>query len=171
MSTDSEQHMKRFESLIAERQDWLFRFAYMRVGRREDAEDIVQEVFMSMFCKMKKDKGIKDIDRYMIRSVSNACADYHRRRKQKHIQIDDMKDIPVAEADRQIHDEFTRINRLLDSLSAEQAETVRLKCYDNLTFNQIAELKNIPEGTVKSRYRYAITHIQQRLRKEHDNEG
>ncbi len=171
MSTDSEQHMKRFESLIAERQDWLFRFAYMRVGRREDAEDIVQEVFMSMFCKMKKDKDIKDIDRYMIRSVSNACADYHRRRKQKHIQIDDMKDIPVAEADRQIHDEFTRINRQLDSLPAEQAETVRLKCYDNLTFNQIAELKNIPEGTVKSRYRYAITHIQQRLRKEHDNEG
>ncbi len=72
MSTDSEQHMKRFESLIAERQDWLFRFAYMRVGRREDAEDIVQEVFMSIFCKMKKDKDIKDIDRYMIRSVSNA---------------------------------------------------------------------------------------------------
>ncbi|NPD53880.1 RNA polymerase sigma factor [Prevotella sp. PTAC] len=171
MSTDSEQHMKRFESLIAERQDWLFRFAYMRVGRREDAEDIVQEVFMSIFCKMKKDKDIKDIDRYMIRSVSNACTDYHRRRKQNHIQIDDMRDIPVTETDRQIHDEFTRINRLLDSLPPEQAETVRLKCYDNLTFRQIAELTEVPEATVKSRYRYAITHIQQRLRKEHNNEG
>lgn len=171
MSTDSEQHMKRFESLIAERQDWLFRFAYMRVGRREYAEDIVQEVFMSIFCKMKKDKDIKDIDRYMIRSVSNACTDYHRRRKQNHIQIDDMRDIPVTETDRQIHDEFTRINRLLDSLPPEQAETVRLKCYDNLTFRQIAELTEVPEATVKSRYRYAITHIQQRLRKEHNNEG
>lgn len=171
MSTDSEQHMKRFESLIAERQDWLFRFAYMRVGRREDAEDIVQEVFMSIFCKMKKDKDIKDIDRYMIRSVSNACTDYHRQRKQNHIQIDDMRDIPVTETDRQIHDEFTRINRLLDSLPPEQAETVRLKCYDNLTFRQIAELTEVPEATVKSRYRYAITHIQQRLRKEHNNEG
>ena len=171
MSTDSEQHMKRFESLIAERQDWLFRFAYMRVGRREDAEDIVQEVFMSIFCKMKKDKDIKDIDRYMIRSVSNACTDYHRRRKQNHIQIDGMRDIPVTETDRQIHDEFTRINRLLDSLPPEQAETVRLKCYDNLTFRQIAELTEVPEATVKSRYRYAITHIQQRLRKEHNNEG
>ena len=171
MSTDSEQHMKRFESLIAERQDWLFRFAYMRVGRREDAEDIVQEVFMSIFCKMKKDKDIKDIDRYMIRSVSNACTDYHRRRKQNHIQIDDMRDIPVTETDRQIHDEFTRINRLLDSLPPEQAETVRLKCYDNLTFRQIAELTEVPEATVKSRYRYAITHIQQRLRKEHNNDG
>ena len=171
MSTDSEQHMKRFESLIAERQDWLFRFAYMRVGRREDAEDIVQEVFMSIFCKMKKDKDIKDIDRYMIRSVSNACTDYHRRRKQNHIQIDDMRDIPVTETDRQIHDEFTRINRLLDSPPPEQAETVRLKCYDNLTFRQIAELTEVPEATVKSRYRYAITHIQQRLRKEHNNEG
>ncbi|GAY27354.1 RNA polymerase sigma factor, partial [Prevotella sp. MGM1] len=116
---------------------------------------------MSIFCKMKKDKDIKDIDRYMIRSVSNACTDYHRRRKQNHIQIDDMRDIPVTETDRQIHDEFTRINRLLDSLPPEQAETVRLKCYDNLTFRQIAELTEVPEATVKSRYRYAITHIQQ----------
>ena len=41
-----------------------------------------------------------------------------------------------------------------------------MKCYDNLTFREIAELEEIPEATVKSRYRYAIQHIQQQLRKK-----
>ncbi len=72
--------IKQLESLVDNRQDWLFRFAYIRIGQREDAEDIVQD--------------------------------------------------------------------------------------DNLTFREIAELEEIPEATVKSRYRYAIQHIQQRLRKE-----
>lgn len=45
---------------------------------------------------------------------------------------------------------------MLDSLPAEQAETVRLKCYDSLTFRQIAELTEISEATVNSRCRYAI---------------
>jgi RNA polymerase sigma-70 factor (ECF subfamily) len=41
---------------------------------------------------------------------------------------------------------------------------VRLKCYDDLTFKQIAELQDIPEATAKSRYRYAIMHLKQALR-------
>ena len=48
----------------------------------------------------------------------------------------------------------------------EQAEIVRLKCYDELTFKQIAELLSIPEPTAKSRYRYAIMHIQQMIKKK-----
>lgn len=33
--------IKQLESLVDNRQDWLFRFAYIRIGQREDAEDIV----------------------------------------------------------------------------------------------------------------------------------
>lgn len=166
MSTSpNEQSIKVLEKLVTERQDWLFRFAYMRIGKREDAEDIVQEVFMSLFQMIRIGKDIKELDRYMIRSVSNACHDYKRQQMKRAISIDKVQNIPVCETDGQIHEEFLRINRLLDDLPAEQSETVRLKCYDNLTFRQIAELHDIPEATVKSRYRYAIVHIQKRLRK------
>jgi RNA polymerase sigma-70 factor (ECF subfamily) len=102
---------------------------------------------------------------YVIRAVSNACTDYLRRKPLRMVNLNEAKEIPVSEGDRQIHEEFVRINKMLDSLPAEQAELVRLKCYDDLTFRQIAELQNIPEATVKSRYRYAIMHIQQMLKK------
>ena len=76
--------------------------------------------------------------------------------------------VPIDESDRQIHKEFIRINRLLNSLPLEQSEIVRLKCYDDLTFKQIAELQDIPEATAKSRYRYAIQHLQQMMKKKGD---
>ena len=72
--------------------------------------------------------------------------------------------MPIGNNDKQIHEEFLRISKLLEDIPQEQAEIVRMKCYDNLTFREIAELEELPEATVKSRYRYAIHHIQPRRR-------
>lgn len=41
MNIDNPKLIKQLESLVDNRQDWLFRFAYIRIGQREDAEDIV----------------------------------------------------------------------------------------------------------------------------------
>lgn len=153
----TEQNITELERIVAERQDWLFRFAYMRIGRREDAEDLVQEVFLKLFKAMSRSEGIEDVEGYLIRSISNACHDYFRRKRQRLIPIDEILDVSIDESDKQIHEEFMRVHRLLDNLPPEQAETLRLKCYDGLTFKQIGELQDIPEATAKSRYRYAIT--------------
>ena len=166
MNIDNPKLIKQLESLVDNRQDWLFRCAYMRSGQREDAEDIVQEVLLAAFKKLKEGQQVEELDRYIIRSVSNACRDYLRKTRPQIIAINEAASIPNSNGDKQIHEEFLRISKLLEDIPQEQAEIVRMKCYDNLTFREIAELEEIPEATVKSRYRYAIQHIQQRLRKE-----
>jgi len=165
MNEGTEQLLMELERIVEERQDWLFRFAYMRIGIREDAEDVVQEALLSVFRRLREKTRMDNVGLYIIRAVSNACTDYLRRKPLRMVNLNEAKEIPVSEGDRQIHEEFVRINKMLDSLPAEQAELVRLKCYDDLTFRQIAELQNIPEATAKSRYRYAIMHIQQMLKK------
>ena len=165
MNEGTEQLLTELERIVEERQDWLFRFAYMRIGIREDAEDVVQEALLSVFRRLREKTRMDNVGLYVIRAVSNACTDYLRRKPLRMVNLNEAKEIPVSEGDRQIHEEFVRINKMLDSLPAEQAELVRLKCYDDLTFRQIAELQNIPEATAKSRYRYAIMHIQQMLKK------
>lgn len=154
----------RFEDIVEQSQHWLFRFAYMRIGRREDSEDLVQEVLLSLFKALAVGKKIREVDRYLLHSVSNACVDYFRRRRPPDLRIEDAGDVAVDDEDKEIHEEFLRVSRLLQDLPEEQSETVRLKCYDNLTFRQIAELQSLPEATVKSRYRYAITYIQNKLK-------
>ena len=165
MNEGTEQLLMELERIVEERQDWLFRFAYMRIGIREDAEDVVQEALLSVFRRLREKTRMDNVGLYVIRAVSNACTDYLRRKPLRMVNLNEAKEIPVSEGDRQIHEEFVRINKMLDSLPAEQAELVRLKCYDDLTFRQIAELQNIPEATAKSRYRYTIMHIQQMLKK------
>lgn len=168
MNKETEQLATEFERIVAERQDWLFRFAYMRIGNREDAEDVVQEVLLGVFRRLREKTKVDSVEQYLIRSISNACTDYFRRKPMKIVSLDNAEHISVNESDRQIHEEYMRINKLLDSLPDEQAEIVRLKCYDELTFKQIAELLSIPEPTAKSRYRYAIMHIQQMIKKKGD---
>ena len=165
MNEETEQILKELEQIVAKRQDWLFRFAYMRIGIREDAEDVVQEVLLSVFRRLREKEQMDNVEQYVIRAISNACTDYFRRKSPKVVMLDKAKEVAVNEGDRQIYEEFLRINRLLDALPIEQKEIVRLKCYDDLTFKQIAELQDIPEATAKSRYRYAIIHIQQMLKK------
>jgi RNA polymerase sigma-70 factor (ECF subfamily) len=168
MYKEAEQILTELERIVVERQDWLFRFAYMRIGIREDAEDVVQESLLSMFRRLREQTGICNVEQYVIRAISNACTDYFRRKPMQVVTLDKAGQVSVGEADSQIHEEFVRISRLLDSLPPEQSEIVRLKCYDDLTFKQIAELQGIPEATAKSRYRYAIIHIQQRINKKGD---
>lgn len=168
MNKETEQLLKELERIVEERQDWLFRFAYMRIGIREDAEDVVQEVLLSVFRRLREKTSMDNVEQYLIRAISNACTDYSRRKQLKIVPIGMAEQVAASEGDRQIHEEFTRINRLLGLLPLEQSEMVRLKCYDDLTFKQIAELQDIPEATAKSRYRYAIQHLQQMMKKKGD---
>ena len=58
MSEGTEQLLMKLERIVEERQDWLFRFAYMRIGIREDAEDVVQEALLNVFRRLRE-KRIK----------------------------------------------------------------------------------------------------------------
>ena len=166
MNEETEHIVTELERIVTERQDWLFRFAYMRIGIREDAEDLVQEVLLGVFRRLKEKTRVDNMEQYIIRAISNACTDYFRKKTPKVVMLDKVQEVAINDSDRQIHEEYMRVNRLLETLPREQSEIVRLKCYDDLTFKQIAELQDIPEATAKSRYRYAVQHLQQMINKK-----
>ncbi len=151
-----------FKDIVSQYQDRLFRFAYIRIGVREVAEDTVQDVFIRFYRAMIDGKEIKNYEAYLLRSISNSCIDWLRKKKETMISIEETEDIP-EEPEEDISDEFRRITRLLDGLPDNQAEAVRLRCYDNLPFQEIADLQGISEATAKSRYRHAILYIKEKL--------
>ena len=122
MNIDNPKLIKQLESLVDNRQDWLFRFAYIRIGQREDAEDIVQEVLLAAFKKLKEGQQVEELDRYIIRSVSNACRDYLRKNRPQIIAINEAASIPNSNGDKQIHEEFLRISKLLEDIPQEQTK-------------------------------------------------
>ena len=155
--------IEEFEQIVGRYQNRLFRFAFMRIGIREVAEDMVQDVLIKVFKALGSGGKVSNLEYYLLHSINNACVDYFRKKKPSILSIEEVSDLP-NETDRDITEEFRRIKRLLDDLPYEQAETVRLKCYDDLTFRQIAELHNASESAVKARYRYAILKIREKLK-------
>ena len=161
MTDKTQQRLNELESIIVREQDMLFRFAYMRVGSRADAEDIVQDVFLKLFRSSENLKSVRNVKHYLIRSISNACRDFHRRRQDT---------LPLEKADKEsvqddlkMYEEYLRITALARTLPSEQREVLYMKCIDGLKFREISDILDISEATVKSRYRYAIQGIQKQL--------
>jgi len=159
----TQSRLRDLERLVRSQQDRLFALAYVRIGNRPDAEDILQDVFLKLFRSEENLRNISHLEHYLIRTVCNKCRDYQRKKQYNLIPIENAAQIPIPEDDIPMHEEYLRISKLLEGLSDEQQEVVRLKCTDGLKFREIAKILDIPEATAKSRYRYAIEHIQNSL--------
>ena len=162
MTDKTQQRLNELERLIVKEQDMLFRFAYMRVGSRADAEDIVQDVFLKLFRSSENLSSVRKIKHYLIRSISNACRDFHRRKKEN-LPLEKADKEIVSDDDLRMHEEYLRITELAGTLPYEQKEILYMKCIDGLKFREIADILELPQATVKSRYRYAIHGIQKQL--------
>ena len=60
-------------------------------------------------------------------------------------------------------EEYNRLEKLLCELPDEQSETIRLRCFDNLSFVEIAEIIEVPVTTIKSRFKYGIEKLKNRI--------
>ncbi len=104
---------------------------------------------------------------YLYRATANACSDRHRR-------IQSRKTVPlhhaVAIAREESPDavtaegEYERINALLDRIPVEQAEVIRMRTVDDLSFIEIAEILQIPLATAKSRFRYGMEKLRAEIK-------
>ena len=162
MTDKKQQRLNELEGIIVREQDMLFRFAYMRVGLRADAEDIVQDVFLKLFRSSESLRTVRNIKHYLIRSISNACKDFHRR-QHNILPLEKAEREMVSDDDLKMHEEYLRITKIAGSLPQEQKEVLYMKCIDGLKFREIADILELPQATVKSRYRYAIQGIQKQL--------
>jgi len=162
MKDKTQNRLVELETVIVREQDMLFRFAYMRVGNRADSEDIVQDVFLKLFRSSENLMSVRNVKHYLIRSISNACMDFHRRR-QDTLPLEKADKEAVPDEDVKMYEEYLRITALARTLPPQQREVLYMKCIDGLKFREISDILDIPEATVKSRYRYAIQGIQKQL--------
>ena len=153
--------MNEFLLFVDKYRDRLVNHAFYRLGNLEDAEDIVQDVFVkvyvqNIFCKSENPKA------YLYKMTMNACLDFIRKQKtkakmleylkkenQKHSENEGVKNIKINE-------EYLRVNKILKILPEEQAEVVRFRIIDELSFKEITKILGEPESTIKSRFQYAI---------------
>lgn len=145
----------------------LFRYACYRLGDAQEAEDILQDLFITLRKTPGVGQSTINLKSYIFRSLSNKCNALLQKKQQ--LQIVNIETTEVSEKEENeptnFEQEFKLINRLLQTIPQEQSEIIRLHIHGEKTFREIAEILQIPEPSVKSRYRYGI----EKLRKEIKN--
>ena len=165
------QSTAEYEALVESLQDALVRYAFRRLGSLQDAEDIVQNVLLKAFTERKRLKKISRVVPYLYRMLANACTDLLRKHNGRQVYLEELKPVEVSAKGGDCTEEaavreLARIESLLAPLPEEQAEVIRLRVQDGLSFAQIAEMQGCPVATVKSRFRYGLDKLQIELSKE-----
>ncbi|HNW97253.1 MAG TPA: RNA polymerase sigma factor [Bacteroidales bacterium] len=165
------QSIKELENFIDCYQNKLVHHAFFRLGNKEEAEDIVQEVIIKMFNDRNKYKDLANPSSYIFRMVSNSCIDRLRMKKnieyKNEIFLKNILNNYVDDSSAKIieKEEFKRVNAILSRIPDEQAEVIRQRVIDEMSFTEIADILQLPATTVKSRFKYGITKLKSIIQK------
>ena len=161
--------LKSFEILVSRYQKKVFGFIYRMVLSVEDARDLTQEVFLSVFRSLGKFRGDAKFSSWLYRIASNKSLDFLK--KNRKLQVIDEEIIATSESPEQVFLQQDKI-RHLRSIIARLPDKYRLVLilfhYENFTYRQIANTLDIPEKTVATRIYRAKLILKERLGGEKD---
>jgi RNA polymerase sigma-70 factor (ECF subfamily) len=162
---DGEVHA--FEVIFDRHSGAAFSLAYRMCGRRAMAEDIVQEAFLSLWrAGARYDRARGSVRSWILSAVHNRAIDMFRRERVRGGR--DVHDDTIAEhlesssrtdEEAQRRDDARSVRGALDQLPADQRQVIELAYFGGFTHTQIAELLELPAGTVKGRMRLGLSKL------------
>jgi RNA polymerase sigma-70 factor (ECF subfamily) len=140
----------------------LLRVATAMLGRSDQGEDVVHDVFVNLARGRRRFLEVEDIEAYIFASLRYAIGARltAEKRDQYHLRQLALQKADDVQAAPDVADD---LNAKLASLPPEQREVVVLKIDGGLTFAQIADVLDISLNTAGSRYRYAIEKLRKKL--------
>lgn len=152
-----------FEPLVERYRQRVWRLAYNVVRDREEAWDVVQEAFIRAYQALPSFRGQSAFYTWLFRIVMNVAADRVRQRAARGRAFGTER-VPEEEWDRVMADQGRapddaalrtedreRIQAALEALSEDHRAIIMLSDVEGLSYREIAEVLDIPMGTVMSR--------------------
>jgi RNA polymerase sigma-70 factor (ECF subfamily) len=147
-----------FGELVTRYQDRLYNTVYRLVENGEDARDIVQEAFLSAFQSLRSFKGDSLFFTWLYRIAVNAAMSYKRKPRLVHLPGGEGLAEPcqTSDASRPEHamemaEEEKRVHAALNRLSPEHRAVLVMKDMEGQKYEEMAEILQVPIGTVRSR--------------------
>ena len=146
----------------------VYRIAYGVVRQREDALDIVQEVFIKLFRSIKNFQGRSHFYTYLYRMVMNTSIDHARKSGKKFASsLDEEGSFEPSDGAEKGPERILlqkeleeRVKRAMDKLPAEQKAAIIFRDVEGLSYQEMAEAMGCSIGTVMSRLHYGRKRMQ-----------
>lgn len=149
-----------FGKLIEAYQTPVFNLAYRMLGNADEAEQAAQEAFIRAWLRLDSYDPGRKFSTWLLSIASNHCIDLLRKRRTQLLSLDGplpahpalMSDRSAGPEAQAIQDEQQRlVQRLLASLPADYRQTVVLRYWYDLSYEEIAEIMDTSVSAIKSR--------------------
>lgn len=138
------------------------RMAEHLLGSEEDAADVVQDCFVTLWEEREKLRRVVNREAWCIMLVKRRCVDLLRKRKPT-VEIDE-RTMAMAEEENADREERLRLAmELIERLPERQAEAVRLKHFDAADTDRIAAKLHVSEGNVYTLLSRAYSSLKQMI--------
>jgi RNA polymerase sigma-70 factor (ECF subfamily) len=173
-----------FDAMAREVSPKLFRFALHLTGRREEAEDLVQETLVRALPALRKFEGRAQLSTYLARALANLWKNRLRSRGRSRIvewfraagsgrgkaagaddetPFDPPDASPSPLAALEAEDRAAAVRSALSRLDPERRMILLLREVEELSYEEIAEITDVPVGTVRSRLARAREDLRREL--------
>jgi RNA polymerase sigma-70 factor, ECF subfamily len=156
-------HRQPLTALIEEHSEFLYRFAYRLSGSAADAEDLVQQAFLSAHTKFSQLREPSKARAWLVAVVRNAYRKSIRRERPLTFSTMNTSPEPVTESDLEQLLSAESVQEALNELPEEFRAPLILFYFDDFSYKDIAELLDIPIGTVMSRLSRGKAYLRQKL--------
>jgi RNA polymerase sigma-70 factor (ECF subfamily) len=143
---------------------WVYSLAFRLCGNREDAQDILQEVFIYFFNKFPGFELRSSLKTFLYPVVKNITIG-NIRKKRKVVPMNDSALLEIPDKSPNWAAEIRKLSEYLEGFSTAERELVFLRYYDGLQLNEIADIFKVPVGTIKSR----LNRLLARIREKNEN--
>ena len=166
-------HSEAFGQLVSKYQDRLYNTVFYVVGHAEDARDIVQEAFIQAFCKLESFRQHSAFYTWLYRIAFNIAVSKRRRRRPT-FSLDGMKEAAAMEPPDEASgpaeileqkERFGQVREAIAQLDDDYRAVLVLREIDGCCYETIAEMLDLPIGTVRSRLHRARLQLREKLTK------
>lgn len=172
---------RAFRELIDAHRDRVFNITYRMLGNRAESEDVTQEVFISVFKTIESFREESKFSTWLYRVAVNACKNRIKYLARRHDRDRDELDetsqatngavngapVRAAQPDKALAS--MQMEKLLQQaiadLDEDQRAVVILRDVEELSIEEICEITNLPDGTVKSRLHRARLVLRKKMQR------
>ena len=171
---------RAFSELIEEQGDRVFNLCFRMLGNRQEAEDLAQEVFITVFKSVDSFRGDSKLSTWLYRIASNLSKNrikyLARRHDRSKVEFDEGIDRNAAsdsltspkQAKRPDENmEGQQLEQIMQQAISELEEDHRilivLRDIEELSYDEICEITDLAEGTVKSRLHRARLALRKKM--------
>lgn len=160
---------KAFTEIVNSYSERLYWYVRRFVGRHEDADDLVQEIFIKIWAALPSFRGEAQLFTWLYRIATNETLNFIRKQKIKaalsFVPIDSLAESRIDEDPYFNGDEAQRIlHKAVRRLPKKQRIVFCLRYFEDMSYEDISEITETSVGSLKASYHIASEKIKEELK-------